>query len=178
MASDHREVRASIFTQLSATEELGVSFFVMLLEPDLYVYHKKDSIEFNMALCGQAIAAVSPACSEMETMPPPGKIVTHKTSNLHFPWWKALRTRMQKTSWHWFVVAMEGARVLFVAETENFPMLPSDRCHLLKSVSEVWEESQLADLESAKDAFLGSILDTSRYAAVENFQERRGVRLI
>lgn len=182
MSASDREIRAGIFEQLAKTEEdRGVTFFVVLLDPDVYVYHKKDSDEFSMALCTQTVAAISLACGALDVLPKPGKMVVEKATT-YYPWWKVLCANMQRAStergWHWFIVAMEGLRTLFVAETPGFPMLPTDRCELLKTVNVLWDESQLADVEYAKDAFLSSIVDTSRYAASECFRERRGVRLI
>jgi hypothetical protein len=180
---DERTQRFELFKHISSIErELDVTFFVMVLCPDMYIYHKKDSIEFRKALGGQSVAAVAPGTREMPKLAKPESITTNFYTKYHYRWWLRLTKRLNQLSatygWHWFVVAIQNTTMLFSAQTANFPIDETRRHALLESIRIVWEESQLADVEYAKDMFVRHALDVARYAANDTFVERRGIRLI
>lgn len=180
---EQNHVRFELFKHINSIEqELDVTFFVLVLCPDMYIYHKKESIEFRTALSGQATAAVAPGTREMPKLARPEKIVTRFNTKYHYRWWRRLTKHLDELSdkhnWHWFVVVMQNTNVLLSAQTGNFPINETNRHILLEAIRVIWEESQLADVEYAKDTFVRQALDVARYAANDAFVARRGIRLI
>ena len=181
--SEQNHVRFQLFKYINSIEqELDVTFFVVVLCPDMYIYHKKDSIEFRKALGGQTVATTAPGIRDMPKLERPEKITTHFYTKYHYRWWQRLSKRLnelsQKYNWHWFVVAIQNTTMLLSAQTANYPINETDRQVLIESIRVIWVESQLADVEYAKDAFTRQALDVARYAANDAFVERRGIRLI
>lgn len=177
------EQRAAIFQHMSELEvQLNVSMFAMVLCPDLYCYHKKDSVEFSVALTGQGSLTLVPGCQTFDFDQPAGKIIVTKTVDYHYPWWKALRSSISKTTkrlnWRWFVIVFENTRLLFTAETADFPLKDEQRSKMMNIATVLWEESQLADIEYARDTYRSNIAEVAHIASDEEFIVRYGIRRI
>lgn len=175
--------RCEFFTSLNEIQsKIGVTFFVIILTPDMYVYHKKDSIEFSAALKGQSVAAVSSSVQKSKKSAVPGKLKMRKMFQYHHTWWTPVKKVMDGHSttknWFWFLVAFDGSRMLFTAESENFPLTEDSRNKLLDAVDVVWGESSRADLDYAKDTYIRRVFEMARHAAGTEFFERKGIRRI
>lgn len=175
--------RCEFFSALNGIEStVGVTFFVIVLTPDMFVYHKKDSIEFSMALKGQSVAAVTSCVQKLKKSAVPGKLLLRRMFKYHHTWWTPIKKLMddhsEKNKWFWFLVAFDGSRMLFTAESENFPLSEDSRNKLLDAVDVVWGESSRADLDYARDTYIRRIFSTARHAAGSEFFERKGIRRI
>lgn len=177
-------LRREVFDLLSAIEEqLKLTFFVVVLCPGIYFYHKMDSVEFSMALMGQTNAAIEiSAHNAVGELAPPGKLRHSHSGILKYKWWTSVRKLMQRLSdergWYWFVVGMENAKRLFVSESECFPLSPEMRTHLLEVVDVLWQESQMADVAHARDTFQRNYMEIARIAADQFISEYIGVEQI
>ncbi len=178
------ELRRQVFSMFADIEEqYKLTSFVVVLCPGMYVYHKIDSVEFSMALMGQANAALEISQHDTrEDLEPPGKIRDSHPGTSRYKWWTPVRKAMQKLSnqrgWYWFVVIMENAKCMFTSESACFPLTPEMRQHLLGVVNVLWEESQLADIAHARDNFQRDYMELARAAADQYLPEHIGVTLI
>ncbi len=175
--------RFKLFDKLTEIERNeGKTFFVIVLTPDMYVYHKKDSIEASLALKGRSVAAVCSSVQKLDSDVKPGKLIVRKHLQYHHMWWKPLKKIMDTCSaeynWFWLFIAFDGTRMLFTAESHNFPLTPENRQTLIDDVDTVWTESSRADIEHARDTYIRRILDITRYAVNNEFFERKGIRRI
>lgn len=175
--------RHLLFTTLNRIErEHNITFFVLACTPDLYIYHKKDSIEFNMALKGQSVAAVTAGIQKLDKKTLPGRLLVRKVLQYHYHWWKGVKSQMDRLSkeqrYFWFLIAFDGSRIMFTAESERMPLTEDSRIKLIDAVDVIWKESSRADIEYAKDTFVRRTIDTARHAAEVEFLDRKGIRRI
>lgn len=179
------KLRHEVFTMFADIEQqLKLTFFAIVLCPGTYIYHKLDSVEFSMALMGQANAAIEMSDYEADDADNdgPGPLQHSHSGVLRYKWWTPVRKKMQKLSdtrgWRWFVVVMENTKRVMVTESANFPLSSAMREHLLEVVDVLWQESQLADISSADDNFQRSCAEVAFAAADQLFPECVGIERI
>lgn len=182
MSSD-AEIRRAVFQHMNDMEtQLGVSFFAIVLCPDVYIYHKRDSTEFSMALANQSVTSMMAGISQFEFEAPSGKLIVNKCYTFSYMWFSPLRRRLQQVSktknWRWFVVVFEDTKMLLSAESFDFPLEKECRARLLDDVCTLWNESRMADVAYAKDSYKNTVAEVGRVAALKHFSERVGIRKI
>jgi hypothetical protein len=153
--------------------EKDVEFFVVAIDANVYLYHKKDSIECRQALISKTVAALTttdfPRCS--------GRLIISDHKNELPTWWPSISAALVDTT-HWFVMAIQRNKLLFSAISEHFPSTPERQQELKNVVMDIWEETQLADIAYASGVFLSKCIDATCAAATDIYEKTSKTRLV
>lgn len=166
--------RFDIFAMFDKTQEkYDVEFFVVAINTNVYLYHKKDSIEHRQALISKTIVALTTADFSRAS----GQLVVSDHKNALPEWWTPIAELLVDTT-HWFIMAIQRNVLLFSVVSEHFPSTPERQQELKNVVMEIWDETQMADIGYARGMFVSKCIDATTAAAVSLHEKAAKTRLV